>query len=205
VVVDTSPSLGILNKVVLSISDGFLIPCMPDMFSLYGIRNIGKALSIWKKQFDLIYSLLSEEKRKLFPSSFVKFLGYTLYNARKVSRNPPVNEYNIAQSQLHYARQIPKTIETFISAAIRDNLSPQLMETAIANNAVMYSHNTLPGMAQKYKQPMWALPSLTTIEQEDMTIKGNRKAFEATRDMYVAFANDLLLRLETISKPSTQR
>ncbi|MCX5792385.1 MAG: ParA family protein [Elusimicrobia bacterium] len=204
VVIDTSPSLGVLNKVVLSISDGFIIPCMPDMFSLYGIRNIGKALSGWKHQFELIYSLLSDEKRKLFPSSYVKFLGYTLYNARKVSRTPPVNEYNIAQSHYNYARQIPSTIESYISADIRDNLSRHLMESAIASNAVMYSHNTLPGMAQKYKRPMWDLPSLTTIESEDMTIIGNRSSYEATKDMYMAFAKDLLLRVSTIPKLTNQ-
>jgi cellulose biosynthesis protein BcsQ len=48
---DTSPSLGALNKVIISTTDGFLIPCMPDMFSLYGIRNIGNALGDWKKQW----------------------------------------------------------------------------------------------------------------------------------------------------------
>ena len=40
VLVDTSPSLGILNKTIISTVDGFIIPAQPDMFSLYGIRNI---------------------------------------------------------------------------------------------------------------------------------------------------------------------
>ena len=30
VIVDTSPSLGIMNKVIISTVDGFLVPCMPD-------------------------------------------------------------------------------------------------------------------------------------------------------------------------------
>ena len=45
VIFDTSPSLGALNKAIISLVDGFLIPCNPDMFSLYGIRNIGNSLT----------------------------------------------------------------------------------------------------------------------------------------------------------------
>ena len=60
---DTSPSLGTLNKVIISTVDGFIIPCFPDMFSLYGIRNIGRSLESWKRELDVIYSLISNEKR----------------------------------------------------------------------------------------------------------------------------------------------
>lgn len=56
------------------------------MFSLYGIRNIGNALkSVWRKQFDTIYHLLSDEKRALFPENFVRLLGFTIYNAKRYS------------------------------------------------------------------------------------------------------------------------
>lgn len=84
VIVDTSPSLGALNKSVISTVDGFFVPALPDLFSLYGIRNIGKALSAWKDEFDIIYKLISSEKRKYFPERYVTFLGYTIYNAKKI-------------------------------------------------------------------------------------------------------------------------
>lgn len=63
VILDTSPSLGSLNRNLLSLADGFIIPCAPDLFSVYGIRNIGNALSLWKKQFESIFYLLSDAKR----------------------------------------------------------------------------------------------------------------------------------------------
>lgn len=87
VLIDTSPSLGILNKVIMSTVDGFFIPAQPDMFSLYGIRNIGNSLQLWQKEFTNIYSLLSEERRSKFPKEFVQFLGYTIYNAKKYTRD----------------------------------------------------------------------------------------------------------------------
>ena len=46
VIVDTSPSLGIMNKTIISTVDGFFIPTFPDMFSLYGIKNIGNSLAL---------------------------------------------------------------------------------------------------------------------------------------------------------------
>ena len=58
VLIDTSPSLGALNKVIISTVDGFIVPCLPDMFSLYGIRNIGNSLKQWKKEFDKIFNLI---------------------------------------------------------------------------------------------------------------------------------------------------
>lgn len=64
IIIDTSPSLGILNKVIISIVDGFIIPAQPDMFSLYGIRNIGNSLDIWQKDFNTIYTLISSDKRR---------------------------------------------------------------------------------------------------------------------------------------------
>jgi cellulose biosynthesis protein BcsQ len=71
VIFDTSPSLGALNRNLLSLADGFLIPCAPDLFSVYGIRNIGSALKVWNKQFDSIFQFLSDAKRVQFPSRFL--------------------------------------------------------------------------------------------------------------------------------------
>lgn len=41
VFVDVSPSLGLLNRAIISSCDAFLMPATPDLFSMYGIRNIG--------------------------------------------------------------------------------------------------------------------------------------------------------------------
>ena len=105
VLIDTSPSLGVLNKIIISGSDSFVIPCAPDMFSDYGIRNIGNALSVWSKEFNTMYSLLSDSKRKYFPNEFVKLLGYTVYNAKK--RRDAPNKLNVALAHYNYAKKTP--------------------------------------------------------------------------------------------------
>lgn len=196
VIMDTSPSLGALNKVIISTTDGFVIPCMPDMFSLYGIRNIGNALAVWKKQFDTIYHLLSDEKRKNFPAKFVRLLGFTIYNAKKYSGSKP---WNLATAHYNYAMQIPDAIKHFIRPEIRDHLSDETLSHPIGEMAIMHTHNTLPSMAQRYHLPMWQVPSCNKLDESDVsTIMGNRAIYENTREKYIVFAQDLLSRMSAL-------
>jgi len=197
VIIDTSPSLGALNKIIISTVDGFLIPALPDMFSMYGIRNIGSALKQWSKEFKTIYSLISDDKRKKFPENFVRFIGYTIYNAKKYTGATP---WDLALAHYNYAQQIPQTIQQFISSEIRSHLSEEQANTPIGLKAVMHSHNTLPNMAQKYKRPIWQIPNLNNLEITDRpTIMGNRGIYEETRNRYIEFANSFLERMDTLN------
>lgn len=199
VIMDTSPSLGVLNKVVISTTDGFIIPCMPDVFSLYGIRNIGKALALWTKQFQTIFQLLSDEKRERFPKSFVSFLGFTIYNARKYSGTN--NRWNLALAHYNYAQLIPSKIRDFIDPSLREHLSDQLLAEPVGAMSVMHSHSTLPSMAQKYHLPIWRVPSCPDLEPGDRsTIGGNRHSYESTKENYHTFAIDLMSRLSLLDQ-----
>lgn len=199
ILIDTSPSLGALNKVIISTVDGFVIPALPDMFSLYGIRNIGGALKLWRKEFQTIYSLISEDKRKRFPADFVRFLGYTIYNAKKYTGITP---WDLAKAQYNFALQIPETIEKYITPEVRDHLSPDMANIPIGEKSVMHSHNTLPNMAQKYKHPIWEIPDLSNLDKEDIpTIKGNSNThYKPTKEAYRKFALSLIERIQTLSK-----
>jgi cellulose biosynthesis protein BcsQ len=196
VLVDTSPSLGILNKVIISTLDGFLIPCGPDIFSLYGIRNIGRALSRWKAEFETMYQLLSTSKREGFPNKFVQFLGFTIYNARKYAGQ---NDYDLAAAHYNYAQRIPSTIKDHISPDTRRHLQDDQIINPIGGTSVMHTHNTLPNMAQKYRCPIWKVPSCPNLESADIpTISGNKARYEDTKLAYANFAQDLLNRLATL-------
>lgn len=189
-------SLGALNRHLLSLADGFIIPCSPDLFSVYGIRNIGDALRTWRRQFDSIFHFLSDQKRLSFPEKFVRFMGYTIYNARRYSKHE--NELNLAKAHHNYAVQIPITIASSIDA---ENRLPMdgLLDRSIGSNAVIHSHNTFPSMSQKYHMPMWELPDCGILDAEDRsTIGGNQHAYRATRDAYQDFAQDFMRRLSLL-------
>ena len=198
VIVDTSPSLGSLNKVIISTVDGFFVPASPDLFSLYGIKNIGKALSSWKAEFDIVYKLISDEKRHFFPEKFVTFLGYTIYNAKKYERN---NEWDLASAHLNYAKKIPITIEENIQADMRLHLTKEIMASPIGLTSVMHTHNTFPSMAQHYNKPMWLVPDVPDLETDHInTLRGASAKYRETKQRYISFCEDLLLRIDLLDQ-----
>lgn len=197
VIFDTSPSLGALNRNLLSLADGFIIPCSPDLFSVYGIRNIGDALRHWKKQFESIFHFLSDQKRDAFPEEFVKLLGYTLYNAKKYSGSN--NPLGLAIAHYNYAVQIPDTIKKYIGSENLLHGYESVEHGSIGENAIIYTHNTFPSMSQKYHLPMWQLPDFQGLDTGDATtIGGNRAKYQETRAQYNAFAQDFLARVESL-------
>jgi len=212
VLIDTSPSLGVLNKVIMSTVDGFFIPAQPDMFSLYGIRNIGNALQVWQREFNSIYTLISEEKRSKFPTNFVQFLGYTIYNAKKYSRDTePLNEYNLAQAHYQYVIQIPNTITQFIQESNRVRIPNNLISTPIGGSSIIHSHNTFPAMAQALKCPMWRVPEvygnlgrenseyLDFLNQNGFDYnRGNNGRLREIGENYRTFTSDLLTRIDML-------
>lgn len=196
VIFDTSPSLGALNRNLLSLADGFMIPCSPDLFSVYGIRNIGDALRGWRAQFESIFHFLSDQKRANFPEKFVRFMGYTIYNAKRYSKFE--SEMNLAKAHHDYAKRIPQTIAEAIDPENRLPV-PGLIEGSMGKNAVIHSHNTYPSMSQKYHVPMWELPALPHLDPEDrLTIGGNQSSYLATLPKYVEFAEDFSARLDLL-------
>ncbi|KXV23659.1 hypothetical protein AD936_21900 [Gluconobacter japonicus] len=199
VIIDTSPSLGALNRNILIQADAFLIPANPDLFSLYGIRNIGEALKLWKRQYDSIFTLISDAKRHSFSRQFVKFIGFTLYNSKKLQGSKSTNHLGIAKAHFHYASLIPSTIIKAIPSEQLIDIKKFSLEESIGGGSVIHGHNTLPSMAQKYHKPMWLLPASQELEAEDAsTIRGNRKIYEATCNAYAIFAQDVINRLKAV-------
>ncbi len=197
IIIDTSPSLGALNKVIISTVDGFIVPCTPDLFSLYGLRNIGKSLGIWKKELDTIYQLISDDKRKSFPPKFVSFLGFTIYNAKKYAG---LNDWSLSRAHYNYATQIPESIKKFIPIDARKNIPEGLVSLPIGAVEIMHTHNTFPAMAQKYNCPMWEVPSSRLLDSEDkLSISGNKAVYIKTLETYKKFTIEVLARLEAIN------
>jgi hypothetical protein len=141
--------------------------------------------------------LVSEEKQKRFPSQFVRFLGFTIFNARKYTTDK--NPWNLAQAHYNYAKQIPDTVKLFIPEDLRNQLNADLLENPIGVTSIMHSHATMPSMAQKYRLPIWKVPSCPQLDPSDKpTITGNRAIYEATKPNYTKFAKDLLNRLSLL-------
>lgn len=196
-IIDTSPSLGQLNKTILTTVDAFLVPCAPDLFSLYGIRNIGNSLSRWRQELETLYKLIPIERRPFLPSKFVGFLGYTVYNAKKREGSTP---WNMAIAHYGYAQKIPETIASYIPGSLSQGLPTAVLKEPIGKLAVMHTHNTYPAHAQKYRTPMWNLPNYQSLDAGDhATVVTNKNRYTATQAAYHSFANDLIQRVRQLA------
>lgn len=195
VIIDTSPSLGVLNKVVISMSTGFFVPCMPDMFSKFGISNIGKALRLWIGQYNTMYSLLPEKKRELFPDKLVQFLGYNIYNAKPYQGR---NKYDLAVAHYEYAQKLPEVVNLSIPDECKSK-DKEVLGEPIGGTAIMHTHNTYPAMTQKYRVPLWKIPEVTRNiprnEDWQTTVRVNQVRFTETQEKYHDFARALIARL----------
>lgn len=205
VLIDTSPSLGTLNKVIISTVDGFFIPCLPDLFSLYGIRNIGEALDIWKKEFDVMRLLLKNGKKEMYDFPFVKFLGYTIFNAKKYTG---ANDLDLAKGNYYYAQQIAESIQKDIA---KDITIGEDVDKNIGDKSIMHTHNIHPNFAQRLKTPIWNLGSCNfeayvekypeeadDIKSYKQTMPLQKAPFEQIKQGYEIFANDLLERVKLL-------
>lgn len=198
IIVDTSPSLGQLNKTILTTVDAFLIPCAPDLFSLYGIRNIGSSLSRWTTELKTLYSLIPPTRRPALPKHFVGFLGYTIYNAKKREGSSP---WDMAIAHYGYAKQIPDTVSAHIPASLSDGIDKATLNAPIGGTSVMHSHNTYPAHAQKYHVPIWQLPTYAYLEEGDTaTVLTNKSRYIATKAAYRQFAEEVVNRVKLLKK-----
>ena len=92
-VIDMGPNLGAVNRAVLIASDYLILPLGPDLFSFQGLKNVGKFLNNWKKEW-------SERKKKgeeakldfSLPEGGMQPVGYIMMR-HSIRHNRPVKAY----------------------------------------------------------------------------------------------------------------
>jgi len=93
----------------------------------------------------------------------------------------------------------PQPLKICIDPDVRQHLDELMIDNPIGAQAVMHTHNTLPSMAQKYRVPIWQVPDVSNLEDEDQnTIRGNQGIYRATKDAYKTFTEDLLTRVNQL-------
>lgn len=201
VLIDTSPSLGMLNKYAISFSDAFFSPTSPDIFSAYALKNIGVALRRWSSWFNSMHNVLNQRAKNKLPKQFVKFIGYAVYNARRAGKGG--NDLNnLARAHRRYYDILESVVESSIPKEFR--IDYEGIEKGV-NEEVMFTHNTFPAMAQALKCPMWLAPDKAKDRQDTLESleipkpQGSHiQNMRETRAQYKNFAIEFLKRVEVV-------
>jgi len=108
-VIDTSPSLSLLNQIIFLGSDYFVVPMMPDAFSVQRIENLGSMFEKWKQNWKITGKALSgNTESKFVLSGDGLFIGY-IVNSYNVYSKQPIKDHR------RWIEEIPKKVQHFLS------------------------------------------------------------------------------------------
>ncbi len=147
VLVDVGPNLGAINRSILIASDFVIIPVAPDLFSLQGIRNLGKTLQIWQKQWQDRKSKNPKPDTILLPTGEMKPVGYiTMQHTARENR--PVKAY------LKWANRIPTTYQQYV---LHQNTHEISIENDVNCLGILRHYHSLMPMAMEARKPIFLL------------------------------------------------
>ncbi len=108
-IIDVSPSLDLLNRIVLLSTDYFITPLMPDAFSLQWIENLWLTLESWKKNWQNTGKALAWNitNNKVLAWEWL-FIGYVINSYNQYAKQA-------IKSHREYMEKIPELVKVYLS------------------------------------------------------------------------------------------
>jgi len=146
-IIDTSPSLSVLNKTILLDTDYFITPMKPDNFSLMGVENLGTMLEKWKREWQVSAKALAGEiaSNKVL-SGDALFIGYIIND---------YNQYNERPIKTHaeWMSKIEPLIRKYLSEKhCKNRLVAKSWEKELA---IIKDYGQLPSESQKHNKAIF--------------------------------------------------
>jgi cellulose biosynthesis protein BcsQ len=169
-VIDTSPSLGILNETILLGADYFVVPMMPDAFSVQGIENLGIVYEQWKIQWrNTAKALAGNTETKFVLPGDPLFIGY-IVNSYNVYGNQPIADHRI------WMEKIPERVKKYLSEKhCRNGLVEQSWKNPLQ---VVQDYGRIPAKCQELGVAIFDLDPRLIAENQQGTKDNVEKAKE---------------------------
>lgn len=183
-IIDTSPSLGILNQTILLGADYFVVPMMPDAFSVQGIENLGTIFERWKVQWKNTAKALSgNTETKLVLAGDPLFVGYII-NSYNVYGKQPIADHRA------WMEKIPERVKIYLSEKHCRN---GLVEASWRNPLqIIQDYGRIPAKCQELGVAIFELdPSLIADNQQ-----GTKENLEKSKEEFSGLATSLVKVLE---------
>lgn len=110
-IIDTSPSLGVLNRIIFLGTDYFIVPLTPDSYSVQGIKNLGTVFEGWKRQWNLTAKAVAVAGAT--PNNHVLkgdalFIGYIINSFNSYGQK-------VVKRQRDWTENIPAEVKVYLS------------------------------------------------------------------------------------------
>ena len=146
-IIDVGPNFGALNRATLIAADYVIVPMAADLFSLQGLRNLGKRLNIWKVEWVDRVSRNRATDISL-PNGDIRPLGYVVMQ-HGIKESRPV------QSYLRWANRIPSVFKEFV---LGDSNTEEVKVESDHNCLALLKHyHSLIPMAMEVRKPIFLL------------------------------------------------
>ena len=146
-IIDVGPNFGALNRATLIAADYVIVPMAADLFSMQGLRNLGRRLNIWKDEWKDRVSRNRASDLSL-PNGEILPLGYVVMQ-HGIKESRPV------QSYLRWANRIPSVFNEFVLGGING------LEIKVENDfnclALLKHYHSLIPMAMEVRKPIFLL------------------------------------------------
>ncbi|MEK7627107.1 MAG: AAA family ATPase [Patescibacteria group bacterium] len=140
-IIDTSPSLGLLNQMILLGADYFVVPMMPDAFSVQGIENLGVVYEKWKIQWrNSAKALAGNTETKFVLPGDPLFIGY-IVNSYNIYGKQPIADHRA------WMEKIPERVRVYLSEKhCRNGLVKESWENPLS---IIQDYGRIPAMCQE--------------------------------------------------------
>jgi chromosome partitioning protein len=186
-IIDTSPNLGLLNRVIFLGCDYFLTPLMPDAFSVQGIENLGNTFEAWKDNWKKTARILAKDKgighNKVLDGEGL-FIGYVVNSYNQYSRKP-------IRSNGEWMERIPSYIKKYLSEKhCRNGLVEKSWRERLA---LIKDYGQLPPLAQIKNKAVF---NLDPVADGFDKVKGTLENLEQSKEEFSLLASNILGILE---------
>jgi len=108
-IIDTSPSLGILNRIIFLGGEYFVVPMTSDSFSAQGIENLGKVFEEWKRNWkNTALAVAGSTPNDYLLKGDSLFVGYIINSFN-------VYKKRVVKRQEEWVEKIPARVKEFLS------------------------------------------------------------------------------------------
>jgi len=172
--IDLGPNLGAINRSILIAADYLVVPLIPDLFSLQGLKNLGPSVREWRNGWQ--ERLKKNPVRDLeLPSGQMTPIGYVMMqHAEKMGR--PVKAY------MRWAERIPLVYSEEVLG--REYGLIEKREKGNQLGLIKHYRSLMP-MAQEAKKPIFNLLAA------DGAIGSHQKGVSEARENFLQVALEI--------------
>lgn len=182
--IDVGPNLGSLNRAALIASDYVVIPLGSDAFSLQGLRNVGRRIREWRKDWATKRDGAPEGLNFAVPDGAMQPMGYLLSRFS-------IRQGRQSKSYQSWANQMPSAYQKSVLGLAESAPSdPRSDPNCLAE---LKDYRSLMPMAQDANKPIFKLQTV------DGAIGAHQSGVSAAYEDFQTLTNKILTLIETSS------